>query len=271
VDRTIDRVTTIPTSSPGSKAPQDAEEILKFGGEGTGAGKFKDNRSVAVGAGGWIYSADYSGGRVQIFDAVGTFQNQWTADAGMYLLDMAADRKGNVYVAHSQGIMVFGADGGAPVQKANYYIQGMALTLDGRVVISINRGITILDANLKPVQEIKNAAESASAKSGFREIAVDGNNNIYALDAQNGDILKFAPDGKFLNRTPSNSRSPQDIAIDPRGRIFVSDVSSISAFDENGKFLKTFKATQAFGMAFNDAGELFVASRPFVVKYKLNF
>lgn len=274
VNRTIDKVTNIPSSSPGGKGNTvalDAEEVLKFGGEGTGAGKFKDNRSVAVGAGGRIYSADYSGGRVQVFDAAGNFQTQWTAEAGMYLLDMAADHKGNVYVAHSQGIMVFGADGGAPVQKATYYIQGMALTLDGRVVISINRGITVLDSNLKPVQEIKNAAESASAKSGFRELAVDGAGNIYALDAQNGDILKFAPDGKFLNRTPSNSRSPQGIAIDPKGRIFVSDVSTINAFDENGKFLKSFKTNQAFGMAFNDAGELFVASRPYVVKYKLNF
>lgn len=272
VDRSMDRVTTTqPGKSNTVAVPLDAEEILKFGGEGTGAGKFKDNRHIAVGREGRIYSGDYSGGRIQVFDSKGEFLTQWTAEAGMYLVDMATDRTGNVYIANSQGVLVFTGDGASMVRKGIYSIQGMAVALDGKVVLSANRGIIILDANLKTVQEFKNLAENASATSGFREIAVDGNNNIYALDAQNGDILKFSAEGKFINRMPGNTRSPNAIAIDPKGRIFVSDTSNISAFDENGKFIKTFTATQAFGMTFNDAGELFVASRPFVVKYKLNF
>jgi streptogramin lyase len=250
----------------------DAEEVLKFGGEGTGAGKFKDNRHVAVDGKGFMYSADYSGGRIQVFDAEGKFVTQWIAEAGMNLYDMAADRKGNVYIANNKGVSMFEGETGKLLNKSDsYYIQGMARALDGKLIVSMGRGIAILGPDLKTVQEFKDASERASTTGNFREIAVDGNNNIYALDSHNGDICKFSADGKFLNRIPTGTTSPNGIAIAPSGRIFVSDVSSILVFDENGQKVKSFRATQAFGMAFNDAGELFVASRPYVIKYKLNF
>ena len=62
---------------------------------------------MAVDGKGFMYSADYSGGRIQVFDADGKFVTQWTAEAGMSLYDMAADRKGNVYIANNKGISVF--------------------------------------------------------------------------------------------------------------------------------------------------------------------
>lgn len=272
-------LSTLPT--PGSRGnaavgtptpTPDAEEVLKFGGEGTGAGKFKDNRHIAVDGRGFMYSSDYQGGRIQVFDAGGKFVTQWTAEAGMNLYDMAADRKGNLYIANNKGVSMFEGETGKLLNKSDsYYVQGMALALDGKVIVAANRGITILGPDLKTIQEFKDAAERANTTAGFREIAVDGNNNIYALDSSKGDICKFSADGKFLNRIPTGATSPNGIAIAPSGRIFVSDVSSILVFDENGQKIKSFKATQAFGMAFNDAGELFVASRPYVIKYKLNF
>jgi outer membrane protein assembly factor BamB len=259
------------TAVPATPVP-DAEEVLKFGGEGTGAGKFKDNRHVAVDGRGFMYSADYSGGRIQVFDAEGKFVTQWTAEAGMNLYDMAADRKGNVYIANNKGVYMFEGETGKLLNKSDsYYIQGMARFLDGKLIVSMGRGLAILGPDLKPIQEFKDASERASTTGNFREIAVDGNNNIYALDSPKGDICKFSADGKFLNRIPTGASSPNGIAIAPSGRIFVSDVSNILVFDENGQKIKSFRATQAFGMAFNDAGELFVASRPYVIKYKLNF
>lgn len=273
------QLSSISTPGPGTNTKAvastpipDAEEALKFGGDGTGAGKFKDNRHVAVDGKGNIYSSDYQGGRIQVFDAAGKFITQWTAEPGMNLYDMAADRKGNVYIAHNRGVSVFEGETGKLVGKSDsYYIQGMALALDGKVIVAVNRGITVLGPDLKPVQEFKDAAERANTTAGFREIAVDGLGNIYALDSPKGDICKFGPDGKFLNRMPTGTSSPNAIAIAPSGRIFVSDTSNIYVFDENGQKIKSFKSTQAFGMDFNDAGELFVASRPWVIKYKLNF
>jgi sugar lactone lactonase YvrE len=260
----------VPNASNKNEAPQFAREALKFGGEGTGAGMFKDNRVIAVDANGRIYSADYSGGRIQVFDAAGKFLTQWTTDPKTTLHSMIADRRGNLYLQQSSDIHMFEAETGKFLQKTERIsAKGMALTLDGRLIVTTGDGFLILDNNLKKIQEFKDAAERANTAFGFEQVAVDGNGIIYALDDQNGDVCKFSADGKFLNRFKSNSTSPNSIAIDPKGRVFVSDTSRIYVFDADGKAVDSFKATQAFGMTFNDRGELFVASRPFVVKYEI--
>jgi sugar lactone lactonase YvrE len=183
---------------------------------------------------------------------------------------MAADRKGNLYLQQASDIYMFEAETGKFLQKTERIsAEGFTLTLDGRVIAVTDDGFVVLDGNLKKIQEIKDAAERANAASGFDEVAVDGNGVIYALDDQNGDVCKFSADGKFLNRFKSNSNSPNSIAIDPKGRVYVSDTSRIHVFDADGKAIDSFKATQAFGMIFNDKGELFVAARPFVVKYEI--
>lgn len=261
---------TAPKASKTSEPPQFAAEALKFGGEGVGAGMFKDNRVIAVDPNGKIYSADYTGGKIQVFDAAGKFLTQWTTDPQTTLHAMAADRRGNLYLQQSSDIYMFEAETGKLLQKTERLsAEGFALTLDGRLVVAADNDFVILDGNLKKIQEIKDAAERANATSGFDEVAVDGNGVIYALDDHNGDVCKFSADGKFLNRFKSNSTSPNAIAIDPKGRVFVSDTSSIHVFDADGKAIDSFKATQAFGLTFNDKGELFVASRPFVVKYEI--
>ena len=259
-----------PTASKTTEQSRFAGETLKFGGEGVGAGMFKDNRTVAVDAGGKIYSGEFLGGRVQIFDAGGKFLNQWSVDPEMGLQHMAVDRKGNVYLLQGGGIQVYEGETGRLLQKTERIgAEAMALTLDGRIIVATDKSFIVLDSNLKQIQEIKDAAERADAGSGFDQVAVDGNNFIYALDDRNGDVCKFSADGKFLNRFKSNSSSPNSIAIDPKGRVFVSNTSRIDVFDADGKAIDSFNATQAFGLAFNDKGELFVASRPFVVKYEI--
>lgn len=255
-----------------SDKPKLAEEILKFGGEGNGAGKFTDNRHVAVDGDGRIYSGDYQGGKIQVFDSTGKFVTQWIADPKMNLYDLKADRTGNLFVLNNKGIFVYKGETGELVNKSeNYDFKKMALRLDGKLVVTTGKGFAILDGHLKPVQEFKDAAEKANADIGFDDVAVDGNNQIYAVDRRKGDVCIFSADGKFLNRFKTNTSTSRPIAIDNKGRIFVTDVSHIFVFDAEGKKLNSFDTTQAFGMTFNDADELFVAARPFVIKYKINF
>lgn len=258
-------------SIPFSSTSEVAEEVLRIGGEGVGLGKFKDNRSVAVDGNGRIYSANYSDGKIQVFDPSGKFSTQWEAEKGMYLKDLAVGRNGSLYVANTNGIFSFEGRTGKLLKKfALSRVNGIALTFDGKLIATVNKGITIFDADLKPSREIKDAAEKASASSGFDRVAVDANGVIYASDSKNDDICKFSPEGKFLNRISIEMRSPQGIAISNRGNLYVSDVSKIYIFDENGNEVSSFKTNQAFGLAFNTEGELFVASRPYVVKYKIN-
>lgn len=267
-----DRTIYSPQAPPNEAEPDaKATEILKFGGEGNGAGKFDDNRVVAVDGNGKIYSANYSGGKIQVFDANGKYLNQWTADAKMNLYDLIADRKGTVYIAQNRGIFAYEGESGKLLHQAqNNYIHSIALMPDGKIAATLREGFAIFDAQLNKLKEFKDANEAADTTFGFQKVAVDGDGFIYMITRTENYICKFSSDGKFLDRFKVEG-SPNAIAIDNKGRIFISQTSNIEVYDAEGKEIETFRTNQAFGMAFNDAGELFVASRPYVVKYQLNF
>lgn len=264
---------TSPQSDPPRvvQAEAKATEILKFGGEGNGAGKFKDNRVVAVDGNGKIYSGDYQGGKIQVFSEDGKFLNQWIADAKMNFYGMIADRKGTVYIAQNKGVFAFEGETGKLLYK-NETIrpQGLSLLPDGKIAVTNDRGFSIFDAELNKLKEFKDANETANIPFGFEHIAADGDGMLYMITQTDNYVCKFNSDGKFIDRFKIDNAS-NGIAVDNKGRIFVSNTSEINVYDSEGKSLESFGTTQAFGMAFNDAGELFVASRPFVTKYKLNF
>jgi len=61
------------------------------------------------------------------------------------------------------------------------------------------------------------------------------------------------------------------IAVDGKGRVFVSDIQGIQVFDSDGRFVTSFKPDGvASGMAFNEQNELLVVSRNKVMKYTVN-
>ena len=285
VDDTKKNITFPNTQNPQNKneVSSIAQEILKFGGEGTGAGKFKDNRTIATDAQGRIYSAEYSDGRVQIFDAEGKFQTQILLESNRALQTLASDRKSNLFVLQTFDISRFDAKSGELLGKTKVdYATDLAIGLDGKIYVSARKGeIYVLNTEGEKLKTINIGKDSAL--EDIQQIAVDGAGNLYALDGKTSSIFKFSADGKFLTRFGGRSNqppdkmpkgsfslTPRDLAIDSKGRVFVSQVSLITIFDAEGNYLNEFKTTQAFGMAFNDADELFVASRPFVVKYKLS-
>jgi DNA-directed RNA polymerase subunit RPC12/RpoP len=245
-------------------------ELLRVGGEGTGVGRFKDNRSVAVDGRGTIYSGDYSGGRVQAFNADGSFATQWELGDSNLIFDLAASRQGVVYVLSNKGIRSYSADDRSPLNSYDSYrLRGLAVLPDGRVVAVGRNGITFLDPSLKVLNDYPKAAEDANSSFGFEKVAVDGSGTIFVLERSSGDVVKFSKEGKFLNRIPTGDRSPNAIALDPVGNIYITHTSSIAVFTPDGRPMEPIKATQAFGLTFNDAGEMFVASRPYVIKQKL--
>lgn len=276
----IDKIPTIANTTTSTPTPlvvqatptQDMIEILEIGGEGTGAGRFKDNRHVAVDGFGRIYSSNYSPHRIQIFDANGQFLNQWDPETGSNLYDMVADRDGNIYVANDKGIFKHdGASGDLLAKSANIYPRGLALTWDGKLIAAAGKAIVVLDGSLKVVNEFKDAADKADSTFGFEKLTSDGTGFIYALDGRNGDICKFSSEGKFLNRFATEANAPHAVAVDPQGRLFVSDTSTIFVMDSNGQKLKELDTYQAFGIAFDRNGDLFIAARPYLLKQKLNF
>lgn len=260
-----------------------ARVVQVFGSEGIGAGQFKDARSVAVDADGHIYAADYTGGRVQVFDATGKFLTQWMVDAKMPLTSLAADRKGTVYVTQSGDINRYEGLTGKPLGKLTATGRGfddVTVTADGGLVaVQDGQDIVRFDANGRTVSVIKDAISEQSGDSELDgHIAVDGLGNFYELGTFNNAVFKFAPNGKYLNRIggagdePGLFRAPHSVAVDGQGRIYVSDIKGIQVFDANGRYLDVFKVEKsvAFGMVFNDRNELFVAARTEIVKFALN-
>lgn len=278
IDRISDvtNISTLPSNqtsaTPRPTPTPDSVEVLKIGGEGTGAGRFKDNRHVAIDGKGRIYSSDYSPHRIQVFDADGKFLNQWAPESGSNLYDLAADREGNVYLANDKGLFKHEGETGKLIAKSSsIFPRGIAVTWDGKVLVTSRKTIAVLDSGLNLVHEWKDAAESASSTVGFEKLAVDGSGVIYALDDRDNAICKFSPDGKFLNRFKTAANSANAVAIDPKGRLFISDASSIFVVDSEGAPIRKLDASQAFGIAFNQDGDLFIASRPWVIKQKLMF
>ncbi len=255
-----------------------AQEILKFGGEGIGAGKFRDNRTIATDTQGRIFSAEFSGS-IQVFDANGNFLTQIIVDTTNPFADLATDRKGNLFVLENYNLHRFKIENGENLGKTRIdNALDLAIGLDGKIYISTQNGeIQVFDAEGVKLNTIQ-LGKQFNLKD-ISEIAIDGAGNFVALDGATSVIYKFTPNGKVLTRFGGKNHKsasmfagiPYDLAVDSQGRIYASQVSRISIFDANGNYLTDFKTTQAFGMVFNDKDELFVASRPFVVKYKLNF
>lgn len=275
------------TSRPAPNQPQGfARPVLEFGSEGIGAGQFKDARSVAVDGEGRIYAGEYTGGRVQVFDAQGKFITQWTLDPKPVLLSLAADRKGIVYVVHPSKLLRYdGATGNliGEAQKLNKdhyeFYTAVFVALDGTLyVIGSNSNILHLSSDGQIKNTIK-VSEKVGEDVDFDHLAVSGAGDIYALDRRKG-VFKFAPDGRYINRFggegsgESGFSSANDIAVDGQGRVYVSDSGHpVKVFDANGHYIDSFGGNDVvFGLAINDQNEIFAAHRNKhkIIKYVLS-
>lgn len=268
--------TLIPQST---ATPAFANVSLQFGGEeGVGPGFFNDTRQIGVDAAGNIYTGDYSGGRIQVFDETGKFLTQWNAGAEIYMTGMAVDRQGTVYIIDRQTVNRYdGLTGTAqpPLPASGTNFRSVATGPDGSVVVFAADRLMRFDAQGTPTLDV--ALQPAIAVT-YGGAAVDGAGNIYLLGSD--AIHVFAADGTFLNRVGSRGdavdqfrTSPSAVAVDGRGRLFVADFKGILIFDNNGRYLDTldFRGV-AFDMVFNDQNELLLMNRNGnqVLKYVLN-
>lgn len=288
--RSVQRPITTPAMPRPSRSvekPVDdfATVLLKFGSEGIGPGMFTDARSIAIDGAGRIYVGEYLGGRIQVFDATGKFITQWyVQDRKMPLRGLAADRKGAVYVVQRGIIYRHDGETGDLLGQVDYGgkngFDDISVGADGSLVAAWYRSrddLVHFDSAGRVLKTIPAAISGVSGDSELNtRVAIDGAGNIYALGTFNGAVFKFTPDGKFSNRFGSSGdqsgqlRAGSAIAVDGKGRVFVSDIKGIQIFDSNGRFLRVFKsAGMAFGMVFNDKNELFIAARNQVLKLAL--
>ena len=266
-----------------STNPAVADVVLAFGTDGIGPGQFRDARSVAVDRTGRIYAADYIGGRVQIFDPSGGFVGQWMMNPRTALHRLATD-DASVCVLQAGKVSRHEPGTGRQIAtlpwQTSEWIDDLAFGLDGSVSL-IGRSETIV--RLRPdgsrVLEVRDAISQITDRTELSvRIAVDGNGDIYLLAGFQKAVFRFSASGKFLNRFgsggdgPGQLRSPNDIAVDGQGRVYVSDSSGIHVFAGDGRYLADFApgTDVVFGLAFDDRGDLYAACRTRIVKFRLN-
>jgi streptogramin lyase len=263
-----------------------AHEVLKFGSEGIGPGMMTDARSIGTDGKGNIYVGEYQGGRVQVFDANGKFVTQWMVDRKMPLRALAADRNGTVYVTQHGAITRYDGQTGKSLGDLPYTggtgFDDVRATADGGLIAAWysggNDNVVRFDANGHATLTIPKAISTVAERSELNtRVAIDGLGNIYALGTFAEGVFKFSPEGKFLNRfggsgdQPGQFRAAHAIAVDGKGRVFVSDIKGIQVFDGDGRYLNRFAVDgPAFGMVFTDNNELVIAARDKVIKFALN-
>ncbi|HEY7770623.1 hypothetical protein [Longimicrobium sp.] len=272
--------------SPGPAAPPAlADEVLRFGSEGTGAGRFTDARGVAVDGAGRIYVAEYQGGRVQVFDSAGAFVTQWMADPKMPLVDLEADRGGTVYVVQYGRIRRYeGATGTLlgelprPERMISY--SDIALALDGTMWAVAGTSLIAHLGRDGAVRRTIDLRQAVGEDASPERVAVAGTGDVYVLDRWSDEVYHLAPDGRFVDRFggpgdgPESTPSPEGIAIDARGRVLVSDLGrGIRVFDASGHYVGEFGGQEVvFGLAVTDRDEVIAAfrNRYQVVKFRLS-
>lgn len=261
-----------------------ASVVFKFGSEGIGPGMMTDARSIALDGKGRIYVGEYLGGRIQVFDPSGQFITQWMVDPKMPLSSLAADRRGNVYVAQRGIITRYDGETGKSLGELKYSEGGgfedVKATPDGGLICAWYRSrddVVRFNAEGQVVRTIRAAISTVADRSELdTRVAVDGLDNIYALGTFSNGVFKFSPEGKFLNRFGGQGQQPGQIsaahaiAVDGKGRVYVSDSKGVQVFDSDGRYLAVFKPEGvASGMIFNNKNELFIVARNKVIKFAL--
>lgn len=264
-----------PSPSPAATAtPELAPVALRFGaGEGIGPGFFDDTRRIGVDREGRFYTGDYTGGRVQVFDAAGQFLAQWSLNRDDYpMIALAVDRAGTVYLLDRGEIQrldgLTGAALGPLAVPGRADFRALAVAPDGSLLAMSARRLVRFDAQGNLDLDL---IDPFAAISGFRTtheaLAVDGAGNIYV--AGSDTLYKFDRQGRFVDQIGSRGdapdqfmTSPTAIAVDGQGRLYANDFRGIRVFDAAGRYLGLIDLSGvSFGMVVDDENRLVVMDR----------
>jgi outer membrane protein assembly factor BamB len=240
---------------------------VRFGGEGTGEGRFSHVKAIAVAPEGVVYVGDRTQ-RIQAFDATGKL---------LRTLSVSTTRKPT-----------------GPLDMDITEIEGLAATSNGKLWVSIGYDLVRIDATTAAVEH---TTKGATGSTCFRDLAIDPrgelharsactNTNRYALvhlDAKGRELHRYddppdydsacsgrvavdgagrwyvpygalsevrvlEPDGAVFTRFGQRGKADGDfgsfaldaVALDPTGRVYVRDSSTVAIFTPEGRFLQRF-------------------------------
>jgi predicted membrane-bound mannosyltransferase/DNA-binding beta-propeller fold protein YncE len=209
----------------------DPASITQVGeGAGTAAGQFSQPGDIAVDAQGNLYVVDTLNRRIQRIDAQGQATVVGEAGSGPGQFGaveepadgpwgIGVDRQGNIYVADTWNhrIQKFGSD-------LNF--------------------IQEWGAQISP-EHYETGQPDPFELFGPRDVTVDNDGNVLVVDTGNKRIVKYNPDGQFIQAYglagggPGEFNEPSSIAVGLNGDIYVADYWNrrIQHFDAQFTFL----------------------------------
>ncbi|MCB9098502.1 MAG: ribosomal protein L7/L12 [Anaerolineales bacterium] len=263
-----------------------AQLSLAFGQAGSGPGYLADARTMSVDPQGRVFVGDYSPGRIQAFDAGGSFLWQYlTPGKTDYINGLAANLGGTLYALVGRDIQVFAADTGEltarwePAPDHVGWYEVIAVTPKGEVVAAHPRELVKYDAQGNLLLHRGGVQQDFIKTVGVQEggirfggLAVDGAGNLY-LSTNKNFVLKLTEDGTLIDRLPGvvADAALETLAVDGQGRIAWIYTYHPVLSDPTGRILGDFKSGFLSDAEFNVQGQLVGISRnpPQVEVYSL--
>lgn len=250
-----------------------ARQVLVFGSEGKGLNQFDDARYFGIDGAGNMYVGQHSDQLpVQVFDDSGMLIANWALPEPRYLTGLAVDSKGTVYLLQGGELRAYNGMTGEPLKQfvTDGRFQSIVTTFDDKLVAVGDEVIVRFDAD--GVEEMRTAqplSETLGERLSVSNVAVDAEGNIYIVSTFIKTVFKFSAEGRFVDRIGSEGdsigqfrTSPDAIAVDHRGRLYVGDSHGVQVLGSSGSFLFLIDIEgYTFDLAFNPQGQLVVLDR----------
>jgi len=255
VQAQVPGMSDVPQAKP---TPGFAQIAQEFGAKGSGPGQMDDARYVALDSDGNLWTADYQDGRVQQFDPSGKFLQliQVPPDKNDYTLieGLAADLKGNLYVARGGDILKYSiADGNLaktfPGKFPDTRYQALAVDAQNNLYAihstASDNAVIKLNPEGKQLARWDDIVTKINKKDAAMDlgIAVDGLGNIYVASSFGNQVYSYDAKGQFIDRfgqqgdEPGQLSGPDDLAVDGQQHLYVHHNRGIDQFDTSGRFI----------------------------------
>lgn len=228
---------------------------------------------ICVDKKGFVYVADTSNNRIQIFKEDGKWVRSIHSEPRGWPGDFRAPRgvtvgpDGCIYICSASNVVKYDTEGkflrqiGSGVGAAGGCFsnpRGLALNADGSLIYVAdfsNRRVSVFTSE---GMFLRNLVERWDPWS----VAVGPDGNIYTGDTLSRSIEVYTPSGRHLNsiRKYEGNHKPLGVAVSREGKIYMADYnnSKLHVFSPSGDFLREVSISSSSGVAISDSGMLYV-------------
>lgn len=232
------------------KYDRQGNELLRWGGFGTGPGEFRTPRGIAIDRNEQrVYVTDLNNHDVQVFSCDGRLLDRWETNSG--LGDIAIDSYGYLYIAGDGRLQKLNKNGdqirawanmkttgGDPVRP-----QGIAVDSDGCIFVSdvVRKAVYKLNPDGLPLLSWGKLGSGQGEFSRPDRVAIANDNTVYVSDSYyNSRVQRFTADGEFIQEIGKMSALcmtfswPSSVAVSKSGTVYVCDSNHVKKFDIGG-------------------------------------